>query len=79
MTADWQRFTGATHLPAAVALADQWQAEVMDTARDMAASQLAKEAIKLDQDEMDLIEAGAAIGYAAALVVLATNGWLRQP
>jgi hypothetical protein len=66
-------------LPAAVALADQWQAEIMDTARQMIATQMTKVGVELNADEMALVEGGAAVGYAAALVVLTANGWLSKP
>lgn len=66
-------------LPAAVALADQWEAEIMDVARSLGAAKLAEQEIALTPDEMALLEAGYGLGYAAALVVLKRNGWLRQP
>lgn len=68
----------AEHLPAAVALADQWQAEIMDEARELARSAMPAD-ITLTEDERDLLEAGMGVGYAASLLVLQRNGWLRKP
>jgi hypothetical protein len=66
-------------LPAAVALADQWQAEITDIARDLASTKLREQGIPLSEDETDLLEAGYALGYAATLLVLERHGWLRKP
>jgi hypothetical protein len=66
-------------LPAAVALSDQWQAEVTFIARDLASTKLAEQGIPLNEEETDLLEAGYALGYAATLLVLERHGWLRKP
>jgi hypothetical protein len=66
-------------LPAAVALADQWEAEIMDVARDLAEAKLSEQEISLTSDEIALLEAGYGLGFAATLVVMERNGWLRKP
>jgi hypothetical protein len=62
---------------AAIALGDQWHAEMMDLARALLAKVAGDNAVVFTQDDRDLLEAGASIGIGAALWILAERDMLK--
>jgi hypothetical protein len=69
----------STPNPAALALVDQWEAEVRDVARGLMGPRLEAAGVDLDADEWEFAETCIQVGLGAALVVLDRHGWLKKP